>query len=777
MQKSIFIFLFTHCLVWGNDYYELLGLQRTADQREIRRAFKKLAVTQHPDKNTDDPKAHDNFVKLTRAYEVLKDPDLRKKYDIHGEEGLDNNNNRRNQYHSWTYYQNNFGIYDDDPQIMTLNRNDYFESVLDSEKMWLVNFYSPMCSHCHHLAPVWRKVAKELEGVIRVAAVNCEDDWQLCNKIGIQSYPTLMHYPKNSNRGARYTDEKSYEAILQFVLDRLDVKIEKITKKIWNHLLKGLELSDKPTLVFVCNNHRHCFTSDERLKVAAIFDKMINIRVFECEKDCDDKFSKDSGVIYFPSQNDDVWKPISLEDSIDVDELVKKILDQLPEPQDISDFDFEKIEKSLESQDEDGWLICFYIGHATELDVQLKKLPSIVRGMNLAKINCGKYAKLCQDLNVNHYPSWGVLKPGGGAFELNHGKNTINDIARFAKNSVKAKNVRALSAEKILSILKRENGNEAWFIDWYAPWCPPCLEFLPELRKASLEFKSSLIHFGTVDCTVHSNICRQYNIRSYPTAMLINGTNTIQFTMQKTASNVIQFIHEAMNPSVIEITSKNFNQRLVKKKSKLLWVVDYFAPWCGPCQQLASEWTSVAKALRQLNFVKIAKINCDIESNLCRTQGIQSYPTIRLYPTESEGINTIALYNGQRDFFSMLLWITGFFPVKVKELTSSTFQKDVLKGNELHLVDFYAPWCGHCQRLEPHYNIVAQLLEGKIQVARINCEIYRNECSQSGIQAYPTLMLYGRKSSYRIEGAKAEEIHSNVLKILNLKTEQKHDEL
>ena len=67
---------------------------------------------------------------------------------------------------------------------------------MDSEKMWLINFYSPMCSHCHHLAPVWRRVAKDLEGVIRVGAVNCEDDWQLCNQVGIQSYPTLMHYPK-----------------------------------------------------------------------------------------------------------------------------------------------------------------------------------------------------------------------------------------------------------------------------------------------------------------------------------------------------------------------------------------------------------------------------------------------------------------------------------------------------------------------------------------------------------------------------------------------------
>lgn len=66
---------------------------------------------------------------------------------------------------------------------------------MDSEKTWFINFYSPQCSHCHHLAPVWRKIAKDLEGVIRIGAVNCEDDWHLCTQVGIQSYPTLLHYP------------------------------------------------------------------------------------------------------------------------------------------------------------------------------------------------------------------------------------------------------------------------------------------------------------------------------------------------------------------------------------------------------------------------------------------------------------------------------------------------------------------------------------------------------------------------------------------------------
>lgn len=75
------------------------------------------------------------------------------------------------------------------------------------------------------------------------------------------------------------------------------------------------------------------------------------------------------------------------------------------------------------------------------------------------------------------------------------------------------------------------------------------MQFLPELRKASMQFNKSVVHFGTIDCTVHSTICRQYNIRSYPTVMLINGSKTHQFTAQKTAANIIQFINDIQNPS------------------------------------------------------------------------------------------------------------------------------------------------------------------------------------------------------------------------------------
>ena len=56
-----------------------------------------------------DPNAHSEFLRINRAYEILRDDELRKKYDTYGEEGLKEDFNRGNQYQSWNFYQHNFG--------------------------------------------------------------------------------------------------------------------------------------------------------------------------------------------------------------------------------------------------------------------------------------------------------------------------------------------------------------------------------------------------------------------------------------------------------------------------------------------------------------------------------------------------------------------------------------------------------------------------------------------------------------------------------------------
>jgi len=80
----------------GADYYALLGVSRNADIKEIKRAYRDLSKKYHPDKNPDNEEAHDKYVKIAEAYEVLSDDEKRRIYDQHGEEGLKQQQNQNN---------------------------------------------------------------------------------------------------------------------------------------------------------------------------------------------------------------------------------------------------------------------------------------------------------------------------------------------------------------------------------------------------------------------------------------------------------------------------------------------------------------------------------------------------------------------------------------------------------------------------------------------------------------------------------------------------------
>jgi len=70
------------------DYYEILGIERSADVEEIKRAYRRLAMKYHPDRNPGDAEAETRFKEAAEAYEVLSDPSKRERYDRFGHEGL-----------------------------------------------------------------------------------------------------------------------------------------------------------------------------------------------------------------------------------------------------------------------------------------------------------------------------------------------------------------------------------------------------------------------------------------------------------------------------------------------------------------------------------------------------------------------------------------------------------------------------------------------------------------------------------------------------------------
>ncbi|KAI8340019.1 hypothetical protein BC941DRAFT_511404 [Chlamydoabsidia padenii] len=85
----------------------------------------------------------------------------------------------------------------------------------------------------------------------------------------------------------------------------------------------------------------------------------------------------------------------------------------------------------------------------------------------------------------------------------------------------------------------------------------------------------------------------------------------------------------------------------------------------------------------------------------------------------------------------------------VMELTYESFEKQVLDNDKLVAVNFYAPWCGHCQNLAPEWKKVAKSLDGMVMLASLNCHegINKSLCKQHGVTGFPTIKVFRQSTN------------------------------
>jgi len=79
----------------------------------------------------------------------------------------------------------------------------------------------------------------------------------------------------------------------------------------------------------------------------------------------------------------------------------------------------------------------------------------------------------------------------------------------------------------------------------------------------------------------------------------------------------------------------------------------------------------------------------------------------------------------------------------VVDLNPNNFDSRVKDSDGVWVVEFYAPWCGHCQRLFPEYQKAGKALKGIVGVGAIDCDQHKQLCGQYGIKGFPTIKIFG----------------------------------
>ncbi|XP_010522374.1 PREDICTED: protein disulfide-isomerase 2-3-like [Tarenaya hassleriana] len=235
---------------------------------------------------------------------------------------------------------------------------------------------------------------------------------------------------------------------------------------------------------------------------------------------------------------------------------------------------------------------------------------------------------------------------------------------------------------------------------------------------------------------------------------------------------------------VVQLTPSNFKSKVVNSNGVVL--VEFFAPWCGHCQALTPTWEKVANILK--GVATVAAIDADAHKSIAQEYGIKGFPTIKVFVPGKAPID----YQGARDAKPIAEFALQQIKALLKdrlhgkangggssekksepsasvELNSSNFDELVIKSKELWIVEFFAPWCGHCKKLAPEWKKAAKNLKGKVNLGHVNCDADQSLMSRFKVQGFPTILVFGADKSSHIlyEGARtASAIESFGLEML-----------
>ncbi len=289
LTLSILLF-FLISILCDEDYYRILGVKRDASKQQIRRAFKKLSLKYHPDKNKDNPeKAKQKFIKIANAYEVLNNDETRKIYDQYGEEGLKQHQQQQNAGQGGNFGGFNFGFnfgganfddvfseffggggakggkrefhfttgggrrfrrgfqeeedddnknYFENTDIINVKMNS-LSKIFNRRGGWFVLFFKSNDKEFKIYSDLIKTFAEKTYGIFTSGAVNCKSDEEICEEFSVRDTPKILYFPDDGKEEITYDGELTWESMFKYGTSRMQNFVRVINKDNYNDFISN----------------------------------------------------------------------------------------------------------------------------------------------------------------------------------------------------------------------------------------------------------------------------------------------------------------------------------------------------------------------------------------------------------------------------------------------------------------------------------------------------------------------------------------------------------
>ncbi|XP_055523496.1 thioredoxin domain-containing protein 5 homolog [Wyeomyia smithii] len=370
-----------------------------------------------------------------------------------------------------------------------------------------------------------------------------------------------------------------------------------------------------------------------------------------------------------------------------------------------------------------------------------------------------------------------------------------------------------LTKDNFASELETSN----YFVMFFAPWCGHCKKLAPtwsKLAESKNEDSAAQVKIGRVDCTTDGELCSEQDVTGYPTLKFFKAGATgseasVKYRGAREMDAFGSFLREQLGleatedddeeetesvaeppkpvSALVELTDDTFAKHISSGKH----FVKFFAPWCGHCTKLAPTWEQLAETLQHDTSISVSKIDCTQYRPICTDFEVKGYPTL-LWIEDGKKIEK---YSGARTHEDLKAYvskmaggISGDETEKtidgaekdntsaVLQLSEPNFQHTIEKG--VTFIKFYAPWCGHCMRLAPTWEQLAEKFIGSdtVKIAKVDCTLEVNKvlCGEQKVNGFPTVFIYrnGEVLSEYNGNRSLEDLHDFVTRHL-----VEHDEL